>query len=277
MLLPALPRRHGSQVSSLPQWPDANRPKPGVSQPASHRRHVFVSYSHADREWVRHLRTMMAPILRRTGQELSLWDDSQIRPGVRWREEIKTALAEARVALLLVSANFLASEFVMGVEVPSLLLAAKEEGVPILWVSLSPGLWEHTPISDYQAVLPPSEHLAGLDGVKLQEALKAISLEIELAMSREEAESVAQQQPREDGNLDAIWEAILSNLELPSTRVLLAEQAKLLSIDSRRVVIYISATWMPMVQSRLPLIEKAVAAVLGSDPRSVVITANFAP
>lgn len=277
MLLPAPPRRHGSQVSSLPQWPDANRPKPGVSQPASHRRHVFVSYSHADREWVRHLRTMMAPILRRTGQELSLWDDSQIRPGVRWREEIETALAGARVALLLVSANFLASEFVMGVEVPSLLLAAKEDGVPILWVSLSPCLWEHTLISDYQAVLPPSEHLAGLDGVKLQEALKAISLEIELAMSREEAESVTLQQSREVCDLGETWEAILSNLELPSTRKLLAMHAKLLSIDSRRVVIGVPTAFEPMVHSRLPRIAKAVAAVLGSDPRSVVIIANPAP
>ena len=208
---------------------------------------------------------------------LSLWDDSQIRPGVGWREEIKTALAEARVALLLVSANFLASEFIMEVEVPSLLLAAKEEGVLILWVSISPCHWEHTPISDYQAVLSPSQHLAGLDGVQLQEALKAISTEVEQAMSREEVESLALHQPPEAGDLDEIWAAILSHVELPSSRVLLSQQAKLPSIDSKRVVIGVSATWMAMTQSRLPLIEKAVAAVLGSDPRSVVITANFAP
>jgi hypothetical protein len=179
--------------------------------------------------------------------------------------------------LLLVSANFLASEFVMGVEVPSLLLAAREEGVPILWVSLSPCLWEHTPISDYQAVLAPSQHLAGLDGVKLQEALKVISLEIELAMSREDAESVTLRQPREAGDLGETWEAILSNLELPSTRKLLTMHAKLLSIDSRRVVIGVPADWASMVGSRLPLIEKAVAAALGSGPRAVVLTASPAP
>jgi formylglycine-generating enzyme required for sulfatase activity len=61
---------------------------------------VFFSYSHADREWVERLRRMMAPLLRGSGQEPRLWDDSQIQAGTRWREAIETALAQAKVALL---------------------------------------------------------------------------------------------------------------------------------------------------------------------------------
>jgi hypothetical protein len=72
------------------------------------------------------------------------------------------ALAEAKVALLLVSDAFLASEFVMGQEVPPLLEAAEAEGVPILWVSLSPSFVEETDIHRYQAVLPPNRHLEAL-------------------------------------------------------------------------------------------------------------------
>jgi hypothetical protein len=48
-----------------------------------------------------------------------------------------------------VSDHFLASEFVMGQEVSKLLAAAKAEGVPVLWVSLSPCQVEHTPIHEY--------------------------------------------------------------------------------------------------------------------------------
>jgi hypothetical protein len=53
-----------------------------VPQPAPERRHVFISYSHADRAWVERLKRMMAPLLRGSGQELRLWDDSRIEAGI---------------------------------------------------------------------------------------------------------------------------------------------------------------------------------------------------
>ena len=56
-------------------------------------------------------RTMMKPLGQRYG--LERWDDSRIRAGMVWREEIEKALASAQVALLMVSTDFLASDFVM--------------------------------------------------------------------------------------------------------------------------------------------------------------------
>jgi formylglycine-generating enzyme required for sulfatase activity len=162
--------------------PPTRPPARSVPQPAPDRRHVFVSYSHADRAWVERLKRMMAPLLRGGGQELRLWDDSRIAPGMRWREEIETALAAAKVALLLVSDDFLASEFVMGEEVPALLAAAEAEGVTVLWVSLSPSFVEETEIHHYQAVLPPHRHLAAMPEVEVKEALKAIGQAIRKAL-----------------------------------------------------------------------------------------------
>ena len=143
---------------------------------------MFISYSHADRDWVERLQRMLAPLLRGSGQQLRLWDDSQIEPGAKWREAIELALAQARVALLLVSDAFLASEFVMNEEVPNLLAAAEAEGVLVLWVSLSPSFVEETPIHRYQAVLPPSRPLEAMDPVEVKVALKAIGLEIRKAL-----------------------------------------------------------------------------------------------
>ena len=156
----------------------------GVVAADSSRRHVFISYSHADRQWVERLKTMMAPLLRAGQPRLLLWDDSQIAPGSPWRQEIETALEQARVALLLVSDAFLASEFVMNEEVPKLLAAAKHNGVRILWVSVSPCLVEHTPLHAYQAVLPLERALEELSPPDQKRALKRIAETI-LAASRE--------------------------------------------------------------------------------------------
>jgi DNA polymerase-3 subunit gamma/tau len=74
-------------------------------------------------------------------------------------------------------------------------------------------------------------------------------------------------------NLAELWQQILAGLELPSTRMLLSQQAQLLRLDERRAVVRVAGTWMAMVQSRLPLLEKAVAGALGS-PRQVTLEAG---
>ena len=124
------------------------------------RSQLFISYSHADRPWVDRLQKMIRPLVR--SEDLQLWDDSRIPPGAKWREEIEKALARAKVALLLVSDDFLASEFVTNKELPPLLEAAEREGLRILWVCLSPCFVEETPISDYQALLSPHQFLDGM-------------------------------------------------------------------------------------------------------------------
>ncbi|MFM7549299.1 MAG: toll/interleukin-1 receptor domain-containing protein, partial [Cyanobacteriota bacterium] len=139
------------------------------------RRGLLLCSSRADRKWVERLTRVLAPLLQGTGQELRLWDESTFQPRHSWREEIATALAEAKVALLLVSPNFLASKFVMLQELPKLLAAAEADGGRVLWVSLSPCLVEHTPIGEYQALLPPGQSLDGLVWLRRQQALKTIA------------------------------------------------------------------------------------------------------
>lgn len=259
-----------------------------MSQPAPERRHVFLSYTRVDRPWVDRLQQMMTPLLRQGDQRLRLWDDSQIEPGRKWREAIETALAQASVALLLVSDHFLASEFVMGEEVPKLLAAAEAEGVRVLWVSLSACLVEETAIFQYQAVLPPSRPLDLMSDPEVKVALKAISKEIHEAMKDQDMTAGLVEQTRNlkkevpahlpgAQNLDAVWGQVLANIELPSTRMILSQQAKLLRLDSYRADVEVRATWMAMVQSRLPLIEKAIAKAVGSRRVLLIQLAEASP
>jgi len=162
------------RTGTAPAWRHAMTPPPERDQ-------LFISYSHVDREWVVRLQTMIRPLVRSHG--LRLWDDSQIQPGDKWRQEIETALAAAKVALLLVSSDFLASEFVTNSELPQLLTAAEVEGLRILWVPLRPSLVSRTPIDAYQALLDPGRPLARMDPVEQEEALVEIALAIEQALA----------------------------------------------------------------------------------------------
>jgi DNA polymerase III subunit gamma/tau len=74
-------------------------------------------------------------------------------------------------------------------------------------------------------------------------------------------------------DLAELWQRILAGLELPSTRMLLSQQAVLARLDGQRAVVQVAGNWMAMVQSRLPLLHKAMAAALG-DERQVVLEAS---
>src|SRR5262245_9805056 len=94
------------------------------------RSHVFISYNHNDARWVKRLRVHLKPLEKQYG--IVVWDYKQIQPGARWQEETKQAIDTARVAILLVSADFIASDFITNNELPPLLQAAKTEGTIIL-------------------------------------------------------------------------------------------------------------------------------------------------
>src|SRR5437016_1098826 len=125
------------------------------------RNRVFVSYAHRDRRHLDRLRVHLRP-LERSGL-IDLWDDTRLKPGVDWRLEISAAIASAKVAVLLVSADFLASDFIAGNELPPLLAAAREEGALILPVVVSPCRFTETSeLGAFQAANDPVRPLAAL-------------------------------------------------------------------------------------------------------------------
>ena len=125
------------------------------------RTQIFVSYSHADADWLKRLQVHLKP-LERTGI-IEWWDDTQILPGMVWRDEIEKALNTAAIGVLLVSADFLASDFIVNHELPPLLAAAQDKGLTILSLIVGPSQFQNTPeLSRFQAVNDPAQPLIGL-------------------------------------------------------------------------------------------------------------------
>ena len=119
---------------------------------------VFVSYCHKDQRWLQRLKVHLRPLERE--YDIDIWNDTRLTPGSRWREEIKMAVDKANVAILIVSADFLGSEFIHTDELPPLLRAAEEEGALILPIIVGHSLFLRTPeLCRFQAVNDPSTPL----------------------------------------------------------------------------------------------------------------------
>jgi hypothetical protein len=88
-----------------------------------------------------------------------MWDDTQIQVGDEWRSEIRKAVENCSVAVLLVSADFMASDFIDNNELPPLLEAARQRGVRILPVLVSSSYLEDSELGRFQAVTAPSKPL----------------------------------------------------------------------------------------------------------------------
>lgn len=121
---------------------------------------VFISYSHADERWRKLVEKHLAPLGR--DHSLRVWSDQNLKAGEPWMARIRRELATARVGIMLVSHNFMASDFIHSDELPPLLVAAKKEGVTLLTVVVGHCHFANSPLSKLQAFNKPDKPLEAL-------------------------------------------------------------------------------------------------------------------
>jgi hypothetical protein len=152
------------------------------------RTEIFISYAHAaERQtgWVSRIRTHLKGVAHES--DFQVWDDSRIEPGERWKEQISRAIDQARVAVLVLTPEFLASEFIRDAELPPLLEAADAEGASILCIAGSrvhlSGLTER--LKDYHFVNPMDQPLQELGAPEREAVYVKLMAAVERAMSRQ--------------------------------------------------------------------------------------------
>lgn len=137
------------------------------------RNHIFISYSRKDKKWLKLIKEALKPYTRKN--ELDIWDDTRIKAGDKWHDEINIALQRASVAVMLVSRNFLASDFIAEVELPTLLDAAVHQGLRIIWIAVGNCAIETTSLKDYQAANNLEKPLNSLGKAELDTTLTQVA------------------------------------------------------------------------------------------------------
>ena len=180
---PASDPRPGAP-SKEPVGTTSSPPKPAVPTAAVEAAGgptVFISYSHKDEAWKDRLVTQLG-VLQRQGL-LDLWDDRRIGAGEDWHGEIRAAMGRATVAVLLISADFLTSQFILGEEVPALLQRRDTEGVHIYPIIVRPCAWKAVKwLSRIQVRPKDGRALSGGTDYQIDADLAAVAEEIAALM-----------------------------------------------------------------------------------------------
>ena len=111
---------------------------------------IFISYAHSDANLLTELKKQLV-ILKRNGLGL-LWTDEDIGKGEEWGPEILEQLNKADIILLLISSDFLASDFCYEKEMMRAMERHERSEACVIPVILRPCEWKNTPFSKLQAV-----------------------------------------------------------------------------------------------------------------------------
>jgi len=138
---------------------------------------VFISYAHEDEQEKDALFAHLGS-LQREGW-IKTWSDDQISAGADWNESTHQAISQAKVAILLITANFLNSEFLIENEVPALLSRQEAGELVVFPVIVRACAWKTISWLQKMKVRPKDGYpIWGSNGCYVDEHLTAIVEEI---------------------------------------------------------------------------------------------------
>jgi len=141
---------------------------------------VFFSYSHKDQALRDQLETQLS-LLKREGL-ISSWHDHKIGAGDEWAKEIDVHLNTAQIILLLVSADFIASEYCYEIEVSRAMERHKLGEARVIPIILRPCDWHNAPFGKLQALPTGGKPVSGRSWHNSDEALYDVAKGIRKAI-----------------------------------------------------------------------------------------------
>jgi internalin A len=111
---------------------------------------IFFSYAHKDEVWLKRIETSLMGLVRR--DLIHVWHDGNISQGTEWLAEMKERLEMSQIIVLLVSPDFIASDFCWNVEMPRVIERHQEGSARVIPIIVRPANWKKTLLQDFQAL-----------------------------------------------------------------------------------------------------------------------------
>jgi hypothetical protein len=111
---------------------------------------VFISYAHEDLAYLQELEKHLANLERQ--KLIASWYDGDITPGTEWQSQIMDRLNSAQIILLLVSADFINSDFCYSIEMEQALARHNANQARVIPIILRPVDWKGAPFAKFQAL-----------------------------------------------------------------------------------------------------------------------------
>lgn len=111
---------------------------------------VFISYAHEDLTYLKELEKHLANLKRQ--RIIASWYDGDIKPGTEWEAQIMERLNNSQIILLLVSADFINSDFCFGIELQQALARHDANQARVIPIIVRPVDWKGAPFAKLQAL-----------------------------------------------------------------------------------------------------------------------------
>jgi hypothetical protein len=119
---------------------------------------VFCCYAREDQEMLVKLKKHLAPLVRQG--KITIWSDVDLSAGIEWEKELHHHLESADIILLLISPDFMASDYCYSTEMERALVRHNQGSARVIPVLLRAALWKSAPFAKLQIVPTDARHVA---------------------------------------------------------------------------------------------------------------------
>lgn len=145
------------------------------------REKIFISYSHDNAKWLEKLRKHLNHLSKHA--QIEYWSDKNIVPGTSFHDEMKQAMEVTRIAVLLVTPEYLDSEFICDEALPYFVEMFQKQEIDIFWIPISASSYQLSQLKDIPSIHTPKEPLDTLTQPRLDEILTRMVKNITKIMS----------------------------------------------------------------------------------------------
>jgi TIR domain/Effector-associated domain 2 len=231
---------------------------------------VFICYAHKDESLMRDIERQLNVLVK---QELiTLWHDRMIVAGIDWKQEVHKHLNAARIILLLVSADFIFSEY-SNIEVKRAMERYNAGEAQVIPVILKPVMWKVSPFGKLSPLPKNGKPITSSAWHNRDEALLEVAEGVQQAVEElrrpvvpigaqsssgaTQSSSYKEQQPMTQDTKNEEFDVFLCHNNKDKPQVIeIAEQLK-----ERGIVPWLDVWELPPGQRWQPLLEKQIGEI----------------